>query len=1242
MKTILKFIFSVSFLCLSIGITEAQIPTEPTIAKSPDASSLGEYGNVPVSLYTGLPSIGLPLYKLQEGNLSLPLALNYHASGVRPDAHPGWVGMGWSLDAGGVISRDVNDQPDERNQSRVVCSQCGIYFNPGYLNNATWDQKSFVKNVAVSKYTNLPVAQNNNSHYDSEPDEFNFNVAGYSGRFFLDVDGRFKAQCDKPVKIELNAGNLLAVPFTAPINSTAEANGGYYPSFSGFTITAENGTKYVFGGVTDAIEYSLGFFAQDRDSWVASSWYLTRIISPEGNTLNLSYSREKDKFTNIMYCSGYSVIDMKVQNTATGSLEVAQPCSSWSSGNINIYRSFSGKLIAPVYLTEINGSNTRIRFERSQTDELRYPSYAYDYKRQTYSTTPTGSGPPPPPFLPFLSLPAGKPQLIYPFYFNSLQWYKLDKIKIYNSSNAFVTGYDFEYSDNPSNSNRANERLTLLKVTEVGKGNAKKPPVVFGYNNYQALPGYLAMQTDHWGFFNYSTRYRNFSANPQSVSADVNTEYSDREPSTDPTVYLRGILTTITYPTKGITKFEYAQNTYSKRLADLRSTLDNSINPANYPAGGVRIRRITSWSPDNPGQRTQKTYYYVNGSSLADTASSLTSGVLGGKSRYYFVGYKIPAYNDPDKASIQSIFSIQSVLPACVNSHGSHIGYSQVIEKNADNSYKVSYFTNFDNGRFDEVAGSNNILQVTRIPYEVYSSNKEMRGKLYKENYYSSASQMVKSHDIDYIKVVNGFIRSIRASAYGICTQSADVRVAEGVAYKSFLYSYLPSQERETTYDMNGVNGISLSKNYTYNSAVILLKSISSLDSKGNTITTSYQYPVDFLYNNSGSVAPTTELQTLLTMSSRNIIATPVEVVSFRNNQVIGAKVNHFQKFGDNIFPGSTEELEITQPITVGANNSYIDAKVNQATGSLTFDSRLVTKLTFTDYDAKGNVLGLRKEGNAPTSYIWGYNSTLPIAQAANAAPNEIYHSNFEEDKMVATAAADVAGTWYSPGGYLKFEATTSDPSRPSTRKVAHTGRLAGAMYTGYQGEQAHAFSSTLTIPTRSSSRRYILSGWVYTNGPAASIWLFPNLPRARNTDGTINYYDGAGDSSRPDLFPSYASTQVDTKPDQIGRWVYLQKEVEVPSDATLLTVRLTNFRNGAGAAAASLNGGSVWFDDVRLHPADAQMVTSTHNLLTGPTSISDPNNQPTYYEYDGLQRLQLVKDREGNVIKHLEYHYQQ
>jgi len=382
-------------------------------------------------------------------------------------------------------------------------------------------------------------------------------------------------------------------------------------------------------------------------------------------------------------------------------------------------------------------------------------------------------------------------------------------------------------------------------------------------------------------------------------------------------------------------------------------------------------------------------------------------------------------------------------------------------------------------------------------------------------------------------------------------------------------------------------------------------------------------------------------------MTAKNMVGTPIETITTRNGLVTGATVQTYRFAGpskSSLLPFQYFRLEAAQPLsqyTPTAYGSQAGSPLNIAGGS----SQMQLKATFTQYDATGNPLGLVKggvqnadysvTGGATSSYLWGYQNSLPVAKVDNAAPNEVFHSNFEEDKMVATAAADVAGTWYSPGGYLKFETTPSD--RPSTRSVAHTGRLAGAMYTGYNGEQAHAFSPTLTIAARPKSTKYVLSGWVYTNGPQASIWLFPNLPSARQPDGTVRYYDGFGNTSRPDLMP----IRLMTTADQTGKWIYLEQEVAVPADATLLTFRLSNFWNGAGNAAATINGGGTWFDDVRIHPAGAQMTTYTHQPGVGVTSTSDANNRPTQYEYDGLNRLGVVRDSEGNILKQLEYHYQ-
>jgi YD repeat-containing protein len=64
-------------------------------------------------------------------------------------------------------------------------------------------------------------------------------------------------------------------------------------------------------------------------------------------------------------------------------------------------------------------------------------------------------------------------------------------------------------------------------------------------------------------------------------------------------------------------------------------------------------------------------------------------------------------------------------------------------------------------------------------------------------------------------------------------------------------------------------------------------------------------------------------------------------------------------------------------------------------------------------------------------------------------------------------------------------------------------------------------------------------------------------------------------------------------------------------------------------------------YDDVRIYPADAPMTTYTYNPLTGTTSSTDAKGQTTYYEYDGFQRLINIKNKDGYIIKHTDYHYQ-
>ena len=58
------------------------------------------------------------------------------------------------------------------------------------------------------------------------------------------------------------------------------------------------------------------------------------------------------------------------------------------------------------------------------------------------------------------------------------------------------------------------------------------------------------------------------------------------------------------------------------------------------------------------------------------------------------------------------------------------------------------------------------------------------------------------------------------------------------------------------------------------------------------------------------------------------------------------------------------------------------------------------------------------------------------------------------------------------------------------------------------------------------------------------------------------------------------------------------------------------------------------------LSGAKALVTTYTYKPLVGMTSNCDINNRISYYEYDGLGRLKVIKDQDGNVIKTIDYHY--
>ncbi len=75
------------------------------IPSSPNMTEMSKFCYMPVSYYTGIPNISINLGTLYCGSISVPISVSYYAGGIKVDQVASNIGLGWSLNAGGIISR---------------------------------------------------------------------------------------------------------------------------------------------------------------------------------------------------------------------------------------------------------------------------------------------------------------------------------------------------------------------------------------------------------------------------------------------------------------------------------------------------------------------------------------------------------------------------------------------------------------------------------------------------------------------------------------------------------------------------------------------------------------------------------------------------------------------------------------------------------------------------------------------------------------------------------------------------------------------------------------------------------------------------------------------------------------------------------------------------------------------------------------------------------------------------------
>jgi len=523
MRGFLVFVFII--ICSLKGLSQNEVGVAPKIIPpSPNAAAFAKYGDIPVNTYTGVPSVSIPIVELRSRSITVPISLSYHTGGIKVFEEASRVGLGWTLNAGGVITRTIAGQDD-------FDANLFNYHAPGSPVPATPNDYPAAKlrtfNIQEQcKIVGIPGNPNYSSvlaePYDLMPDQYSYNFMGYSGKFFLKKDRT--AVIGKKEKIEVSV----------------DANG------NAFVMRTPDGFSFTFSVTESYSDPVTGAPAARK-----SAWYLTRIVSQLGDTVTFHYIIDNNKVLKTVG-SLFQSRNTNVLNTFIPRTRDEAACPPLPATNVPFVSSESPRgEYRVVYLNKIvySGGELRVSYADDRLDiynDLRITKLQYYTRTYSYSAP-------------------------------------LELKKEWHFDHGYFVGtMDQDFSPTTLLSTSVSHRLKLVSVTETDGLGVSLPPHTFTYYNdadiASNLPAKTSFARDHWGYYN--RKVSNTSLIPNyfpSNSSDPVAFYigimgADRD--TDPNFATLFSLREIGYPTGGKTIFDLESNTFDYSKSDL---YDNSF-----------------------------------------------------------------------------------------------------------------------------------------------------------------------------------------------------------------------------------------------------------------------------------------------------------------------------------------------------------------------------------------------------------------------------------------------------------------------------------------------------------------------------------------------------------------------------------------------------------------------------------------------------------------------------------------
>lgn len=494
-----------SVVGLGQGTSSPKIDTDipVVIPPSPTVASLMKFEEVPVSNYSGTPNISIPLFNLVGNHgLAFNMSLDYSPSSNKKEEIAGYTGLGWSLIAGGSISRTVRDIPDDAfvTPNNFHTKKIGIYHNDEGL---TMDRNNYyeIESLLTPNYVfdledegiNRFFFETNEKHkFDSKHDLYQFNFMGYTGRFII------KKKPNGTFEIEKLDKNNLIINY----NHTSKT----------FEIKDTKGFRYLFDikeissthsmSIAYKIDGSVNEDLIGDSTEFISAFQLSKIFYNQELVAEFSYANFEENQTTNSQTRNVPV------NPSLHELVTA------AHGDCNgQYSSYIPNGVLPLHIYNTN----EVDIATKKISKIKIINKALiDFETQT-----------------------GEREDVNLKVSNSKPYLKEMTVRTWDSV-TIVKKYKFDYL--------FTHKMFLDKITEeTNPSQISKHE--FRYNNLDE--DYSNFDADYWGYY----RYKDYNAECVTIE-NINRE-------TDKIYCKKDALKQIVYPTKGSAIFEFESNTYS-------------------------------------------------------------------------------------------------------------------------------------------------------------------------------------------------------------------------------------------------------------------------------------------------------------------------------------------------------------------------------------------------------------------------------------------------------------------------------------------------------------------------------------------------------------------------------------------------------------------------------------------------------------------------------------------------------